>query len=311
MSGSPTEEEQAGKTTAEYRSGFVPLVGRPNVGKSTLLNRLVGYKVAIVSPVPQTTRNRIRGVLTLPGRGQVIFIDTPGIHKPKFRMNRRMVTLALETLTETDVILFMVDVSERMGGGDRFVMKRLRETDTPTFLLLNKIDRLRKSALLPIIDAYSREMEFAEIIPISAADGTQCDRLVDVLLEKLPVGPALFPEDYLTDQMQRFMAGEVVREKLLYHTRQELPHATAVKVESYKEEGSLLRIEATILVERDNQKAIVIGKQGSLLKIIGTEARLELEQQLGIKVFLELWVRVEPAWRQSERLLDELGIRGS
>ncbi len=286
-------------------------MGRPNVGKSTLLNRLVGYKVAIVSPVPQTTRNRIRGVLTLPGRGQVVFIDTPGIHKPKFRMNRRMVTLALETLTETDVILFMVDVSERMGGGDRFVMKHLRETDTPTFLLLNKIDRVRKSALLPIIDAYRREMEFAEIIPISAADGTQCDRLVDVLLKNLPVGPALFPEDYLTDQMQRFMAGEVVREKLLYHTRQELPHATAVQVESYKEEGSLLHIQATILVERDNQKAIVIGKQGSLLKIIGTEARLELEQQLGTKVFLELWVRVEPGWRQSDRLLDELGIRRS
>ncbi len=207
MSRAPTQEEHASETAAEFRSGFVPLVGRPNVGKSTLLNRLVGYKVAIVSPVPQTTRNRIRGVLTLPGRGQVIFIDTPGIHKPKFRMNRRMVTLALETLTETDVILFMVDVSERMGGGDRFVMKQLRETDTPAFLLLNKIDRVRKSALLPIIDAYRREMEFAEIIPISAADGTQCDHLVDVLLKKLPVSPALFPEDYLTDQMQRFLAG--------------------------------------------------------------------------------------------------------
>ncbi len=198
-----------------------------------------------------------------------------------------------------------------MGGGDRNVMKNKTETATPTFLLLNKIDRVRKSALLPIIDAYRREMEFAEIIPISAADGTQCDRLVDVLLEKLPVGPALFPEDYLTDQMQRFMAGEVVREKLLYHTRQELPHATAVHVESYKEEDSLVRIQATILVERENQKAIVIGKQGSLLKIIGTEARLELEQQLDTKVFLELWVRVEPGWRQSERLLDELGIRRS
>ncbi len=311
MSRGPKEEEQGRETAAEFRSGFVPLVGRPNVGKSTLLNRLVGYKVAIVSPVPQTTRNRIRGVLTLPGRGQVVFIDTPGIHKPKFRMNRRMVTLALETLTETDVILFMVDVSERMGGGDRFVMRQLREADTPTFLLLNKIDRVRKDALLPMIDAYRREMEFAEIIPISATDGTQCDRLVDVLLENLPVGPALFPEDYLTDQMQRFLAGEIVREKLLYHTRQELPHATAVQVESYKEEGSLVRIQATFLVERDHQKAIVIGKQGSLLKIIGTEARLELEQQLDTKVFLELWVRVEPGWRQSERLLDELGIRRS
>jgi GTP-binding protein Era len=295
-------------STGEFRSGFVPLVGRPNVGKSTLLNRLIGYKVAIVSPVPQTTRNRIRGVLTLPGRGQVVFIDTPGIHKPKFRMNRRMVNLALEALPDTDVILFMVDASEKMGGGDRFVMQQLREAGTPTFLLLNKIDRVRKNALLPIIDAYSREMEFAEIIPISAADGTQCDRLVDVLLQHLPVGPAYFPEDYLTDQLQRFLAGEIVREKLLYHTRQELPHATAVRVESYKEDGPLLRIQATILVERENQKAIVIGKQGGLLKIIGTEARLELEEQLETKVFLELWVRVEPSWRKSDRLLDELGI---
>ncbi len=304
-------EEAAAEEGAGFRSGFVPLVGRPNVGKSTLLNRLVGYKVAIVSPVPQTTRNRIRGVLTLPDRGQVVFIDTPGIHKPKFRMNRRMVSLALDAMAETDVILFMVDVTQRLGPGDRFVMRQLRAAGIPTFLLLNKIDLVRKDALLPIIDAYRKEMEFAEIIPISASDGTQCEHLVDVILKHLPVGPAYFPEDYLTDQVERFLAGEFVREKLLYHTRQELPHAVAVRVESYKEEASLVRIQATILVERENQKAIVIGKQGSLLKKIGTEARLELEEQLGSKVFLELWVRVEPAWRQSERLLDELGIRAS
>jgi len=311
MSRELKEKGSGSETEAEFRSGFVPLVGRPNVGKSTLLNRLVGYKVAIVSPVPQTTRNRIRGVLTLAGRGQVIFIDTPGIHKPKFRMNRRMVSLALDAMAETDVILFMVDVSQAMGGGDRFVMKQLREAGVPTFLLLNKIDLVRRDALLPIIEAYRHEMEFAEIIPISAGDGTQCDHQVDVILQNLPVGPAYFPEDYLTDQMQRFLAGEFVREKLLYHTRQELPHAVAVRVESYKEESSLVRIRATILVERENQKAIVIGKQGALLKTIGTEARLELEQQLGTKVFLELWVHVEPDWRQSERLLDELGIRPS
>jgi GTP-binding protein Era len=303
MSAAPTEGVEG------FRSGFVPLVGRPNVGKSTLLNRLIGQKVAIVSPVPQTTRNRIRGVLTIPRRGQVIFIDTPGIHKPKFRMNRRMVSLALESLRETDVILFMADASERMGGGDRFVMQRLRDTGTKTFLLLNKVDRVRKDALLPLIDAYSREMDFTEIVPISAKDGTQCDRLVDLLMDNLPAGPAYFPEDYLTDQIERFLAGEIVREKLLYHTRQELPHAVAIRVEEYREEPDLVRIQATVLVERENQKAIVIGKGGALLKRVGTEARVELEQRLGTKVFLELWVRVEPGWRQSERLLDELGIR--
>jgi GTP-binding protein Era len=302
-------EPLTGDDAPGFRSGFVPLVGRPNVGKSTLLNRLIGYKVAIVSPVPQTTRNRIRGVLTLPGRGQVIFIDTPGIHKPKFRMNRRMVTLALESLAETDVTLFMADASDKVGGGDRFVMHHLKEAGAKTFLLLNKVDRVKKSALLPLIDAYRREMDFAEIIPISAHDGTQCDHLVDVLLKNLPLGPAYFPEDYLTDQLQRFLAGEIVREKLLYHTRQELPHAVAVQVDTYTEEPSLVRIEATVLVERENQKAIVIGKGGSLLKQVGTEARVELEQQLDRKVFLQLWVRVEPGWRQSDRLLDELGIR--
>ena len=283
-------------------------MGRPNVGKSTLLNRLIGQKVAIVSPAPQTTRNRIQGVLTVPGRGQVIFLDTPGIHKPRFRMNRRMVKLALETLVETDLILLMVDASTGKGTGDEFVIEQVRRVGGKVFLLINKIDLIQRDALLPLIDSYRRLIDFEEILPLSAMDGTHCERLVELLLFHLPRGPAYFPEDYLTDQLERFLAGEIVREKILHHTREELPHAVAVRVDEYREDEPLVRIQATILVERESQKGILIGRGGAMLKRVGTEARLELERNLERKVFLELWVRVEPRWRQSGRLLDELGV---
>jgi GTP-binding protein Era len=298
------------KAPPGFRSGFVPLIGRPNVGKSTLLNRLVGQKVSIVSSVPQTTRNRIQAVLTVPGRAQVVFLDTPGIHRPKFRMNRRMVGLALEALSGNDLILFMVDAHEGKGPGDGFVMQRLRGIRAPVFLLLNKIDRIQKEKLLPLIDAYRTQGEFAEVLPISALDGTQCDRLLDLLIERLPEGPGYFPEDYLTDQPERHLAGEIIREKIFAHTRQEVPHSVAVRIDEYREEERLVRLGATVLVERESHKGIVIGRGGSLLKRVGTEARTELESILGSKVFLEIWVQVEPDWRQRGPILDELGLTG-
>jgi GTP-binding protein Era len=309
----PPDEGQEGAFPAAppgFRSGFVALIGRPNVGKSTLLNRLIGQKVSIVSSVPQTTRNRIQAVLTVPGRAQIVFLDTPGIHKPKFRMNRRMVGLALEAMGGTDLVLFMVDAHEGKGPGDGFVMQRLRDVSAPVFLLLNKIDRIPKQTLLPLIDAYRTEGEFAEVLPISAADGTQCDRLLDLLIEALPEGPAYFPEDYLTDQPERHLAAEIVREKIFWHTRQEVPHSVAVRIDEFHEEEGLVHLGATVLVERESHKGIVIGRGGKLLKQVGTEARKELESILGSKVFLEIWVRVEPDWRQRGPILDELGVTG-
>jgi GTP-binding protein Era len=293
-----------------YRSGFVPLIGRSNVGKSTLLNRLVGQKVSIVSPVAQTTRNRIQAILSVPSRGQIVFLDTPGIHKPRYRLNRRMVALALESLSGTDVILFMADASTGRGSGDDFVLERLRGVEVPVVLLLNKVDRIRKDKLLPMIDSFQKDAAFAHVIPISALDGTQCDVVLERVLELLPEGSPLFPADSLTDQPERFLAAEIVREKLLHHTREEIPHALAVRIETYQEEDEMVRIEAVILVDRDSQKGIVIGKGGSMLKQAGTEARLELERLLASKVFLQLFVRVERGWRQNARILDELGVRG-
>lgn len=289
-----------------HRSGFVALVGRPNVGKSTLLNRILGEKVAIISDKPQTTRTRILGVKHLPG-AQMVFLDTPGIHKPKFELNKRMVNVALHVLDEVDLAFFMVEAMEPPGSGDRFVLERLKERDVPVFLVVNKVDLVKKLRLLPLLDEYSRMHAFAEIVPVSARTGDGVDRLLELALARMPEGPAYFSEDVVTDQPMRVLAAEIIREKLLQKTRDELPFAVAVFIDSFKEEGRLARISATIYVEKDSQKAIVIGKHGEILKAVGTHARIDMENLFGMKVFLELWVKVKEAWRQDERMLVELG----
>jgi len=291
---------------APYRSGFVALVGRPNVGKSTLLNRILGEKVAIISDKPQTTRTRILGVKHLPG-AQMVFLDTPGIHKPKFELNKRMVEVALHVLDEVDLVFFMVEATEPPGHGDRFVLERLKERDVPVVLVVNKVDLVKKVRLLPLIDEFSRMHGFADIVPISAKTGDGVDHLLELALARMPEGPAYFPDDVVTDQPMRVLAAEIIREKLLQKTRDELPFAIAVGIDSFKEEGRMARISATIYVEKDSQKAIVIGKHGQILKDVGTYARIDMENFFGMKVFLELWVKVKGSWRQDERMLVELG----
>jgi GTP-binding protein Era len=291
------------------KSGFVGLIGRPNAGKSTLMNRLVGQKVAIVSDKPQTTRNRITGVRNYPD-GQVVFVDTPGVHRPMHRLNVRMVDAALAALREVDVVLAIVDASEPSGGGDRFVMDAVRKVDAPKVLALNKVDLIAKEALLPLIERYSREVGFADIVPISALAGTNVDRLEQVILSHLPEGEPLYPEDYLTDQPERFFVAELVREQVLQHTHAELPFASAVVVDRFEEPDAkgLLRLYCTILVERESQKPIVVGKGGAMIKAIGTAARHELERFFDTRVFLDLRVKVRSEWREDERMLDELGL---
>ncbi|MEK6603339.1 MAG: GTPase Era [Nitrospirota bacterium] len=291
---------------APYRSGFVALVGRPNVGKSTLLNRILGEKVAIISDKPQTTRTRILGVKHLPG-AQMVFLDTPGIHKPKFELNKRMVEVALHVLDEVDLVFFMVEATEPPGHGDRFVLERLKERDVPVVLVVNKVDLVKKLRLLPLIDEYSRMHGFADIVPVSAKTGDGVEHLLELALARMPEGPAYFPDDVVTDQPMRVLAAEIIREKLLQKTRDELPFAIAVGIDSFKEEGRMARIGATIYVEKDSQKAIVIGKHGQILKDVGTYARIDMENLFGMKVFLELWVKVKGSWRQDERMLVELG----
>jgi GTPase len=291
------------------KSGFVALVGRPNAGKSTLMNRLVGQKVAIVSDKPQTTRNRITGVRNYP-EGQVVFVDTPGVHRPLHRLNVRMVDAALAALREVDLVLAIVDASERTGAGDRFVMDAIRKVETPRVLALNKVDLIAKETLLPVIEAYQRDLGFADIVPISALTGTNVDRLEQVILAHLPEGEALYPEDHLTDQPERFFVAELVREQVLQHTHAELPFSSAVIVDRFEEpdEKGLLRLYCTILVERESQKPIVIGKGGAMIKAIGTAARHELERFFDARVFLDLRVKVRSDWREDERMLDELGL---
>jgi len=294
------------------KSGFVSLVGRPNAGKSTLLNYFVGQKVAIVSDKPQTTRHRILGVRNTP-QGQVVFIDTPGIHKPMHRMNRRMVDTAVETLREVDVVVLVVDVSQRQGRGDAFVLDLVNQSASTAILVLNKIDLIRKSALLPVIAQYAETGLFRAIVPVSAATGDGLERLEAEILEALPEGEPLYPEDYLTDQTQRMLAAELIREKVLHHTHDELPYTTGVVVERYEEPeepGGLTKIYASILVETESQKPIVVGKGGAMIRQIGTEARRELEGMLGGRVFLDLHVKVRTDWRDDVRILDEMGLRG-
>ena len=292
------------------KSGFVALIGRPNAGKSTLLNRLVGQKLAIVSDKPQTTRNRITGVRNYPD-AQVVFVDTPGVHRPMHRLNVRMVDAALETLRQVDVVTVVVDATERPGGGDRFLMDVIRKVSAPRVLALNKVDQLPKEALLPMIERYDREVGFADIVPVSALTGENVDRLEDVLRTHLPEGEPLYEDDFLTDQPERFFVAEMVREQVLQHTHAELPFSSAVVVDRFEEPetpGGLLRLYCTILVERESQKPIVVGKGGAMIKTIGTAARLELERFFDAKVFLDLRVKVRADWREDERALDELGL---
>jgi GTP-binding protein Era len=292
------------------KSGFVALIGRPNAGKSTLLNRLVGQKLAIVSDKPQTTRNRITGVRNYPD-AQVVFVDTPGVHRPLHRLNVRMVDAALEALREVDVVTVVVDASEPPGAGDRYLMDIVRKVSAPRVLALNKVDKVAKGLLLPMIERYDREVGFADIVPISALTGDNVDRLENVLLSHLPEGEPLYPDDFLTDQPERFFVAEIVREQVLQHTRAELPFASAVVVDRFEEperEGGLLRLYCTIIVERESQKPIVVGKGGAMIKAIGTAARQELERFFGTKVFLDLRVKVRADWREDERMLDSLGL---
>ena len=294
------------------RAGFASLIGRPNAGKSTLLNLLVGVKLAIVSDKPQTTRNRILGVKKVEGStpGQIVFVDTPGIHRPLHRMNVRMVDVALEAIREVDVLVVVLDASVETGAGDRYVLGLVDQATAPVIVALNKIDLIAKPQLLPIIDWYQSQRECAAIVPISARTGDGCDLLVTAILESLPEGEPLYPDDYLTDQPERVLVGEAVREKLLQFTHAELPFSTAVVVDSFEEPGNknLIRAYCSILVERESQKAIVIGHRGALIKRIGTEARQDLERFFATKVYLDLHVRVRAGWREDERFLDQLGL---
>ena len=292
------------------KSGFVSLIGRPNAGKSTLLNRLVGTKLAIVSDKPQTTRTRILGVKNYPD-AQVVFLDTPGIHRPLHRMNVRMLDAALDTIREVDVLGLVVDATEPPGKGDRFVVDLIRHAAAPVFLILNKIDLMKKSRLLPIIERHSKEADYAEIIPISAGTGDNVDRLERAIVERLPPGEPRYPEDYLTDQPERFFAGEIVREKLLQFTRAEIPFASAVVIDRFEEASPaqpILHLYCTILVDRESQKPIVIGRGGDMVKRIGVAAREDLERFFATKVYLDLQVKVKSEWREDDHVLNEMGL---
>ena len=293
------------------RSGFVSIVGRPNAGKSTLLNRFVGQKVAIVSEKPQTTRHRIVGVRNTP-EAQLVFIDTPGIHKPMHRMNRRMVDVALDALREADVIVLVVDASAPVGSGDEFVVNLIERAAKPAIVALNKIDRVRKAALLPVMKHYAEALEFRAIVPVSALNGEGQAALEQEIVAALPEGEPLYPDDYLTDQSQRTLAAELVREKVLQHTHDELPYSTAVVIDRFEEPAepsAPTKIFASILVDHDSQKPIVIGRGGEMIKRIGIEARRDLEAMLDAHVYLDLHVKVRQDWRDDDRLLDELGLR--
>ena len=292
-----------------FRSGFVSLVGRPNTGKSTLLNALVGQKVAIVADKPQTTRTSIQGVLTF-AEAQIVFLDTPGIHKADSALNKRLMDVVRASLEERDLLLFLTDASHGDIDEDRRAIDVLRRTTTPVVLVLNKIDLLRdKSALLPLIEQYKSIYEFADFVPISAVKGTGLDELRKVILERMPEGPAYFPEDHVTDQPERFLAAELIREKVLLATRQEVPHSVTVMVDKWEETPQITRIYATIRVERPGQKAIVIGSKGAMLKKIGTAARQEMERLFGMRIYLEIHVRVQPGWREKPAFLDTLDWR--
>ena len=298
-----------------FHSGFVSILGRPNAGKSTLLNALVGQKLAIVSPKPQTTRNRILGILEIPllksrPAGQVILIDTPGVHKPDSSLGRTMMAEVRQALAGCHLLLLMVDVTQKFGREDQFALEMAQHSGTPVLLLLNKIDRIpRKDRLLPIIEDYRQRHDFREIIPLSALQGDGFDRLLEAMLANLPEGPRYFPEDQITDQPVRFMVAEIIRQQVVLATSEEVPYATTVVIEEFEEGKKLTRVAATIHCEREGQKRILVGRQGQMLKKIGTAARAEIVRLLGTRVYLELFVKVSPAWRESRAFLEELDWR--
>ncbi len=292
-----------------FKSGYVAIIGRPNVGKSTLLNSILGQKVAIVTPKPQTTRNRIVGIKNLPG-AQIVFLDTPGIHKPKERLGEYMVREAMRTLKEVDIVVTMVEPWKPRMAEQKLIESIKQAKDKysyKTILAINKIDTVKKAELLPIIDAYSHLMDFEEIIPISALKGDGLDRLLQLLVRYLPEGPKYYPEDMLTDQLERFMVSEIIREKVMLLTRDEIPYSTAVEILSWEDKDTLTVISANIYVEKDSQKGIIIGNKGQRLKDIGRRAREEIEALLGTKVYLELWVKVKRDWREKVSALRDLG----
>ena len=291
----------------EHKSGFVSIIGRPNVGKSTFMNRVIGHKIAIMSDKAQTTRNKIQGVMTRED-AQIIFLDTPGIHKPKHKLGDYMMRVAKNTLSEIDAIMFMVNVNEDIGRGDEYIMEMLKNIKTPVFLVLNKIDLVHPDALMPKIEKYKTYMNFTEIVPISALEGLNVDHFIDVLKDYLPEGPKYYPDDQISDHPEQFVVGEIIREKILHLTSEEIPHAIGVNVDRMiKESEERVRIEATIFVERDSQKGIVIGKGGKKLKEVGKRARRDIEMLLGSKVYLELWVKVQKDWRNKVNFIRQMG----
>jgi GTP-binding protein Era len=298
-----------------FRSGFVCILGRPNSGKSTLLNALVGEKLAIISPKPQTTRNRIQGVVHVPkrngkGGGQIVLLDTPGVHRPDSSLGRKMMVEVREALEGCDLVLVIMDVARKFDPRDQFALDLLRRPRTKAFLVLNKVDLIReKSRLLPLIEQYRKLYDFSEVIPISALKRKGLDTLLEMVISALPAGPAYFSEDQITDQPARFMAAEIIREQVLLNTSEEIPYATTVIVDNFEEGARLTRIAATIYCEREGQKGILVGKGGKMLKKIGTSARLQIERMLGTKVFLELYVKAEPGWRDSRPFVEELDWR--
>ena len=294
-----------------YKSGFISIIGRPNVGKSTFLNRVIGQKIAIMSDKPQTTRNKVQGVLTT-NDSQMIFIDTPGIHKPKHKLGDFMLKVSKNTLREVDVIMFMVNAEQKLGKGDEFILEMLAGNPTPVFLVINKIDQIHPDELMGIIESYKERYDFAEIVPISALQGNNVENLLEALSKYLPEGPQYYPADQVTDHPERFIISELIREKVLHLTREEIPHSIAVvidKIRRDEENEDKIRVAATIIVERDSQKGIVIGKRGALLKEVGIRARKDIEMLLGSKVYLELWVKVQKDWRNKSTHLRDFGFR--
>ncbi|HJV44629.1 MAG TPA: GTPase Era [Bacillota bacterium] len=292
-----------------FKSGFVAIIGRPNVGKSTLMNKIVGQKIAIMSNKPQTTRNKIRAVYTSQ-RGQIIFLDTPGVHKPQSKLGHYMNSIVENSLKEVDIILFIVDASEKLGAGDRFIIEKLGATKQPVFLIINKIDKVHPEELLPFIDEYRSLYPFKEIIPVSALAGNNVNTLLEQMLQLLPDGPKYYPENQVTDSPERFIIAELIREKVLHLTREEIPHSIAVVVEhmAKREDSEAVYIYVGIYAEKESQKGILVGKQGSMLKEIGKRARADIERLLGTRIFLELRVKVKKDWRNQENLFRDFGF---
>ncbi|WP_368504798.1 GTPase Era [Alkalihalophilus sp. As8PL] len=296
-------------TPKGFKSGFVSIIGRPNVGKSTLLNYVIGQKIAIMSDKPQTTRNKIQGVYTS-NESQVVFIDTPGIHKPKHKLGDFMMKVAQNTLREVDLILYVVEAGEAFGPGEEFIIERLKETSTPVFLVINKIDKVQPDDLLGIIETYRTKLDFAEVVPVSALQGSNIPTLMEQIVGHLDEGPQYYPSDQITDHPERFVVAELIREKVLHLTREEIPHSVAVVIEQMKRrDNDMIYIGATIIVERTSQKGIVIGKQGGMLREVGKRARGDIEALLGSKVFLELWVKVQKDWRNKPTHLRDYGFK--